>query len=227
LSRARRPSSRGGLRFNGSVQRAAASRTGICLVTERDPIQTAKAVATFDVLSGGRFTFGIGAGWSREELANHGTQFESRWELLRERVEAMQAIWTQDVAEYHGTLVSFGPIWSWPKPIQAPHPPILLGGNGPQTLRRVVRYADGWVPIWGASDGDAIMRGLGELRRLAAEAGRQTPSVTVFFPPRTDAEIARLEAEGVTRLVYPLPSGIEDDVLPRIERLATIAEARR
>src|SRR4051794_6543777 len=104
--------------------------TGICLIVERDPITTAKEVASLDLLSGGRFLFGIGAGWNREEMANHGTDPRTRFTLMRERVEAMKAIWTQDEAEYHGRLVDFDPIWSWPKPVQQPHPPVLVGGNG-------------------------------------------------------------------------------------------------
>src|SRR5579864_5056514 len=106
--------------------------TGICLVIERDPIHTAKEVASVDHVSNGRFIFGVGGGWNREEMADHGTDFSTRWKLLRERVEAMKAIWTQDVAEYHGEMVDFGPMWSWPKPVQKPHPPVVLGGSGPK-----------------------------------------------------------------------------------------------
>src|ERR1041385_5207748 len=111
--------------------------TGVCLVIQRDPIHTAKQVASLDHLSGGRFLFGIGGGWNREEMDDHGTRYETRWRLLREQIEAMKAIWTQDEAEYQGELVRFGPMWSWPKPVQKPHPPVLLGGNGTNTLKRV------------------------------------------------------------------------------------------
>ena len=106
--------------------------TGICLVVQRDPIHTAKQVASLDHISNGRFLFGVGAGWNREEMADHGTDFDTRFRLMRERVEAMKAIWTQDEAEYHGELVNFDPMWCWPKPVQKPHPPVLLGGSGPK-----------------------------------------------------------------------------------------------
>ena len=127
---------------------AAVTRTlkvcsGICLLVERDPITTAKEVASLDALSNGRVMFGIGGGWNAEEMENHGTNFKTRWKLLRERVEAMKKVWTDDEAEYHGEFVNFDPIWSWPKPVQKPHPPIFLGGHGPKALQRVVDYCDG------------------------------------------------------------------------------------
>src|SRR5215207_7114428 len=120
--------------------------TGICLVIERDPIVTAKEVASLDQLSGGRFLFGVGAGWNREEMENHGTDPHRRFSLMRERVEAMKAIWTQNEASYHGEHVEFDRIWSWPKPVQKPHPPVLVGGNGPKVLDRVVAFGDEWMP---------------------------------------------------------------------------------
>ena len=120
--------------------------TGICLLTERDPIVTAKEVATLDLISDGRFEFGIGAGWNVEEMANHGTAFDTRFRVMVDRAKAMQAIWTQDEAAYHGEFTSFEPIWSWPKPVQKPHPPILLGGETKYTLRRVMEFCDGWFP---------------------------------------------------------------------------------
>ena len=120
--------------------------TGICLLTERDPIVTAKEVATLDLISGGRFEFGIGAGWNAEEMENHGTRFETRFRVMVDRAKAMQAIWTQDEAAYQGEFTSFEPIWSWPKPVQKPHPPILLGGETKHTLRRVMEFCDGWFP---------------------------------------------------------------------------------
>ena len=120
--------------------------SGICLVIERDPIMTAKEVASIDHLSGGRFDFGIGAGWNREEMANHGTNPRTRMRLMRERVEAMKAIWTQDEASYHGEFVNFDRIWSWPKPRQRPHPPVLVGGLGPTVLDRVLAFGDAWFP---------------------------------------------------------------------------------
>ena len=120
--------------------------SGICLVIERDPITTAKEVASVDYLSGGRFEFGVGAGWNREEMANHGTDPRHRMALLRERVEAMKAIWTSDEASYAGEYVKFERIWSWPKPAQRPYPPVLVGGNGPGVLDRVLAFGDAWFP---------------------------------------------------------------------------------
>src|SRR5215813_13126558 len=116
--------------------------TGICLLVERDPITTAKEVASLDMLSGGRFIFGIGGGWNAEEMENHGTSYKLRWRTLRERVLAMKEIWTKDEAEFHGEFVNFDPIWSFPKPMQKPHPPILMGGDGPTTFDRVVEFCD-------------------------------------------------------------------------------------
>src|ERR671923_2387513 len=132
-----------------AVTRRLKVATGICLVVQRDPIQTAKAVATLDQTSGGRFLFGIGAGWNAEEMADHGTDFTSRFRLMQERVEAMKAIWTTSKPEYHGQLVDFPPMMTWPKPVQKPHPPVIVGGAFPQAARRAVRYGNGWVPIAG------------------------------------------------------------------------------
>ena len=120
--------------------------TGVCLVAQRDPIQTAKQVASIDQLSNGRFLFGIGNGWNKDEMRNHGTVFETRHKLARERVEAMKAIWTKSKPEYHGELVNFDPMMTWPKPVQKPHPPIWVGGAFPYAARRAIRYGDGWMP---------------------------------------------------------------------------------
>ena len=190
--------------------------TGICLVVEHDPIDTAKQVASVDHVSGGRFLFGVGGGWNREEMADHGTRFEMRWKLLRERVEAMKEIWTKEEAEYHGELVDFGPMWSWPKPVQKPHPPVLLGGNGTNTLKRVVRYADGWMP----NRGDFVSR-IPELQSLAEEAGRGPIPVTAYG--RGDAaEIERFIEAGVERCIYYLPSDGRDAALRRLEELTAL-----
>jgi probable F420-dependent oxidoreductase len=175
---------------------AAASKTirvatGICLLIERDPIHTAKETASLDLVSNGRLIFGVGGGWNREEMADHGTEFSSRWKLLRERVEAIKAMWTEDEAEYHGDMVDFGPTWCWPKPVQKPHPPVLLGGSGPKILERVVRYADGWMP----NRGNAIER-IPELQEMARAAGR-APIPVSYYPKATASEIERLAAAGV------------------------------
>jgi probable F420-dependent oxidoreductase len=190
--------------------------TGICLVVQRDPIHTAKQVASLDHLSNGRFLFGIGAGWNREEMAGHGTEFDSRFRLMRERVEAMKAIWTQDEAEYHGEMVDFGPIWCWPKPIQKPYPPILLGGSGPNVLKRVVAYADGWMP----NRGDDLVR-IPELLELAKRAGRGPIPVTTY-PKADPAEIERAAKAGVERCIYYLPSDSRDQALARLQELAAL-----
>jgi probable F420-dependent oxidoreductase len=192
--------------------------TGICLVIERDPIMLAKEVATLDALSHGRVLFGIGGGWNAEEMENHGTNFKTRWKRLRESVEALQAIWTNDNAEYHGELINFDPIWSWPKPIQKPHPPIYLGGHGDKALRRVVRYCDGWMPI-PVRAGD-IKNEIARLHALAKEAGRDPQSLTISLygvPPDPDAlhSYARV---GVHRAIFSLPSAERDRVLPLLDR---------
>jgi probable F420-dependent oxidoreductase len=190
--------------------------TGICLVVQRDPIHTAKQVASLDHLSNGRFLFGIGAGWNREEMADHGTEFGSRFKLMRERVEAMKEIWRRDEAEYHGEMVDFGPMWCSPKPIQKPHPPILLGGSGPNVLKRVVAYADGWMP----NRGDDIVR-MPELRELAKAAGRGPIPVTTY-PKADPAEIERAAEAGVERCIYYVPSDGRDQALARLEELAVL-----
>ncbi|HUZ86072.1 MAG TPA: LLM class F420-dependent oxidoreductase [Candidatus Baltobacterales bacterium] len=188
--------------------------TGICLVIQRDTIQTAKQVASLDFVSGGRFIFGVGAGWNREEMADHGTDFSTRWTLLREKVEAMKAIWTQDQAEYHGSMVDFGPMWAWPRPVQKPHPPIVLGGSGPKILERVVRYADGWMP----NRGDVIER-IPELQELAKAAGR-SPIPVSYYPKPDAAEIERLAKAGVERLIYYVPPDGRDVALAKLDELA-------
>ena len=187
--------------------------TGICLVIERDPIHTAKETASLDHISNGRFIFGVGAGWNREEMADHGTEFGTRFKLLRERVEAIKAIWTQDEAEYHGDMVSFGPTWSWPKPVQKPHPPILLGGSGPRVLERVVRNADGWMP----NRGFAIER-ISELHALARAAGRG-PIPVSYYPKPEASEIERLAEAGVERCIYYVPPDGRDQALSKLEEL--------
>jgi probable F420-dependent oxidoreductase len=190
--------------------------TGICLLVERDPIHTAKEVASVDHVSNGRFIFGVGGGWNREEMADHGTDFSQRWKLLRERVEAMKAIWTQEIAEYHGEMVDFGPMLSWPKPAQKPHPPVILGGSGPKILERVVRYGDGWMP----NRGQVIER-VPELQRLAKAAGRDPIPVTAY--PRPSAEdIERYAQAGIERCIYWLPADGRDAALSKLEELATL-----
>ncbi|MCZ6874165.1 MAG: LLM class F420-dependent oxidoreductase [bacterium] len=195
--------------------------TGICLVVERDPIVLAKEVASLDYISGGRAILGIGGGWNREEMENHATNPASRWSLLRERIEAMQAIWTQDEAEYHGEFVNFDPIWQWPKPVQKPHPPILIGGDAPNTLKRVVRYGDGWMPIGRRAD---FKSRIDELNQLAAEAGRGNIPVTIFGAPAKPDVIEQYAEAGVSGVIFNLPSAPADEVLPLLEQQAEVAK---
>ena len=191
--------------------------TGICLVIERDPITTAKEVATLDRLSGGRFLFGIGGGWNAEEMENHGTSFKTRWRLLRERVLAMKEIWTKEEAEFHGEFVNFDRIWSLPKPLQKPHPPVLMGGDGPTTFDRVVELADGWMPI--VRPGRKPVERIPELRARLERAGRDPRSVPVsmFFTPPKKSAVDAFQAAGVSRVVFGLPSEPRDKVLPLLD----------
>jgi probable F420-dependent oxidoreductase len=177
--------------------------TGICLVIERNPIITAKEVASIDALSGGRFLFGVGAGWNLEEMRNHGTDPSHRFSLMRERIEAMKAIWTQDEAGYSGRYVAFERIWSWPKPVQKPHPPVLVGGNGPRVLDRVLAYGDEWMP--NRTGDEELAARIGELRSRASNVGRERIPVTVMGMAPDAARIDRLAGAGADRIVFWLP----------------------
>jgi probable F420-dependent oxidoreductase len=201
--------------------------TGICLLVERDPITTAKAVASLDHLSGGRVIFGIGGGWNAEEMGHHGTDFRTRWKVLRERVLAMKRLWTEDEAGFEGEFVRFEPSWAWPKPVQRPHPPIVLGSNAKRALERVVDYCDGWMPI-GARTKD-LAGDLARLRELAAARGRDPRAIQVsLFGAPADAEtLARFAALGVQRAILPLPSAGPDVVLPLLDRYAPLVAAVR
>jgi probable F420-dependent oxidoreductase len=196
--------------------------TGVCLIIQRDPIVTAKEVATLDRVSGGRFLFGIGAGWNREEMQNHGTDPTARFRRMRESVEAMKAIWTEEKAEYHGRLIDFDPIWSWPKPVQKPHPPVLVGGVGEKVLDRVVAYGDEWIPnrIKGPEE---LGERIAELQRRAEAAGRERIPVTVFGaqPDQLD----RLRDAGVTRALFRLRPEGADDERRQLDELAEVAAA--
>lgn len=189
--------------------------SGVCLIVQRDPILTAKEVATLDLLSGGRIELGVGAGWNRPEIEAHGTDFSRRFGLMRERVEAMKAIWTQDEASYAGEQVAFGPIWSWPKPVQDPHPPVLVGGNGERVLDRVLRYGDGWIP----NRPDGLKE---RIERLRERAGRRVP-VTYFGVPGTPEAVGSMREAGVDRALFMLPSAGADRVEPRLDALTAFA----
>jgi probable F420-dependent oxidoreductase len=199
--------------------------TGICLVIERDPITLAKEVASLDHLSGGRLLFGIGGGWNAEEMANHGTAFETRFQLLRERIEAMQQIWTKEEAEYHGRFVDFDKLWSYPKPVQRPHPPILMGGAGPHARQRAVDFGGHWMPLGGRSFSEPIPESLADLRARAEKAGRDPRAVTlsVFGVPPDEARVTALREAGASRAIFGLPAAGRDQVLPLLDRCAAVA----
>lgn len=196
--------------------------TGVCLVIERDPITLAKEVATLDQLSHGRFLFGIGGGWNLEEMSNHGTDPAHRWSVLRERVKAMQQIWTEDEASFHGEFVDFDRIWQWPKPVQRPYPPVIVGGNGARTLRRVIDYGDEWMPIVGRT-GPSIEERIKELAQLASEAGRAPIPVSAWGVRPSLDQIEHWATLGVRRCIFGLPAAGADEVLPRLKRYAETA----
>jgi probable F420-dependent oxidoreductase len=209
--------------FVGLAAAAAATTTlrlgtGICLLPQRDPIVTAKEVATLDLISGGRFELGIGAGWNVEEMENHGTRYETRFRVMVERAKAMQAIWTQEEASFAGEFTRFERIWSWPKPVQKPHPPILLGGETRHTLRRVMEFCDGWFPR-GRSFGDPEAE-MKRLREAADEAGRDMSTVsTTLFGARAEADyLEQCRAAGLDRALFALPSEGRDALLPLIDQ---------
>ena len=198
--------------------------TGICLVIQRDPITLAKEVASVDHLSNGRFLFGIGGGWNEEEMEDHGTKPSVRWKILRERVLAMKEIWANDEAEYHGKYVNFDPIWSWPKPVQKPNPPVMVGGAGPRTIDRVIEFGDEWMPIGGRS-GDVLAGMIGELREKAKAAGRGHIPVSVFGAPLNEAAVSRYQEMGVERVVFGIRPAETSDVLGQVKRAAEFAKS--
>jgi probable F420-dependent oxidoreductase len=198
--------------------------TGICLVIERDPITLAKEIASLDVISGGRVVLGIGAGWNREEMENHGADYQHRWKIVREKVLAMREIWTQEAAEFHGDFVDFDPIWSYPKPVQEGGPPIWIGANSRWVFDRVADYADGWMPIGGLGSGN-----MERLEQALAAKGRQVADLDLALfgaPTDYDALKGRLE-QGFDELVFWLPDAGSDKVLPVLDDIAALAEKAR
>ena len=197
--------------------------TAICLVIQRDTIQTAKLVASLDQVSKGRFLFGIGCGWNAEEMEDHGTVYETRTLKMREQIEAMKEIWTKSTAEYHGDLVDFSPMMTWPKPVQKPHPPVILGGAFPWAARRAVRYGDGWYP--NASSGNP-QEYLPRFRQMAEEAGRDPKSlpVTLGGAPEDPDMLKRYRDLGVVRVNFPVPPAKADEVLPILDRVAKLKQ---
>ena len=188
--------------------------TGICLVAQRDPIHTAKEVASLDQLSKGRFLFGIGGGWNLEEMQNHGTSPDTRFKLMRERIEAMKRLWTEEKAEYHGDHVDFGPAYTWPKPVQRPHPPIHVGGAGLRAIRRAVRYGDGWIPLMGSGDDDPVAL-LPQLREQLPSIETELRAVIddlasyLEYQRRGESKEIRFEDDGESRRSRVLIRGIE------------------
>ncbi|MGE0622990.1 MAG: LLM class F420-dependent oxidoreductase [Pseudomonadales bacterium] len=213
-----------------AVTRTLRVGTGITLVTERDPLLMAKQVASLDMISGGRLLLGIGAGWNVEEMANHGVRFEDRWKVLRERILAMREIWTQEAAEFHGEFVDFDPVWSYPKPVQAGGPKILMGASSRFTWRRIAEYADGWFPIHqdprraaaqGAVD---YADGIQQVRAAWREAGRTAePDFSIFGVGPDGDRVRELIDIGFNRIIFALPPADADTVLPLMDRYAALA----
>jgi len=203
--------------------------TGICLVIQRDPIQTAKLVASIDQVSQGRFLFGVGAGWNAEEMADHGTAFKTRFKLLRERIEAMKAIWTESKPEYHGEFVDFAPMMTWPKPVQKPHPPVIIGGAFPYGARRALAFGDGWMPHVKRPQYDDVTEFLPKVREMAQEAGHDpdTLPITAWGVGEDADRLKRYRDRGITRAVVSLPSEKADTILPLLDRWADLIRAVR
>ena len=198
--------------------------TGVCLVQQRDPIQTAKLVASIDQISGGRFLFGIGNGWNQDEMEDHGTEFKSRHKRARENVEAMKEIWTKSKAEYHGEFVNFDPMMTWPKPVQKPHPQVIVGGAFPYSARRAIRYGDGWIPQAARGGYTEIADMIPEFRKMASEAGRDPASIaiTVWFPRKDPDLMKRYEDLGVERVVFNAESEPAEKVLPALDEIGAL-----
>lgn len=197
---------------------------GITLVAQRDPIWLAKQVASLDVISAGRVLFGIGYGWNKEEMAHHGTRYTERRAMLREHVLAMKELWTEEEASFDGEHVSFESSWAWPKPVQQPHPPVILGGGaGPKTIAHIVEFCDGWMPIAGRHD---LAAGVAAIRKAATEAGRDPDSIEigVFGAPKDPDELEQLAKFGVVRAVLPLPQAEPDVVLAKLKDRAKLIE---
>jgi probable F420-dependent oxidoreductase len=211
------------LSFAAAATRSLKLGTGICLVPQRDPIVTAKSVASLDRLSNGRFLFGVGGGWNVDEMENHGARYETRFRLLQERVLAMKALWTEEEASFHGEFVNFDPAWSYPKPLQKPHPPILLGGETDHTLKRVVQFCNGWFPR-ATADFDPA-KAVSRLQHAAAQAGRDSASLSInVFRAPPDADTLRRYADaGITRVLLDVPDTSREEVLRLIDQYAAFA----
>jgi probable F420-dependent oxidoreductase len=196
--------------------------TGIALLIQRDVIHTAKEVASLDLLSGGRVAFGVGVGWNREEMANHGTDPTKRGALIDEQLAALKEIWTKDEAEFHGEFVDFDPIFAWPKPVQKPHPPIYIGGESPAALERLVKFGDAWLPRGHASVSELL-----RTREWLAERGRGDMPFTVFGAIPHDESLDGYNAAKVERVTFMLPTSPEAETLAKLDELAAFAERHR
>ncbi len=196
----------------------------ICLVIQRDTIQTAKLVASLDRVSKGRFLFGIGCGWNAEEMEDHGTAYETRTLKMREQIEAMKLIWTQDSAEYHGRIVDFPPMQAWPKPMQQPYPPIIVGGAFRFAARRAIRYGDGILPAAPSAGSGSPEEFMPRFRKMAEEAGRDPASLSVTLggAPEDLGVLRRNRDLGVTRMTVRLPAAKADEILPVLDRWAKL-----
>ena len=212
------------LMFAAAVTSTIKIGTGICLVIERDTITMAKEIASLDRLSGGRFLFGIGGGWNAEEMEHHGTVFKTRFKKMIEQVQALKTIWTQDEAEFHGDFVNFDALWSWPKPLQQPHPPIFLGGETSYTLQRVVDHCDGWLPR--SRRPELVLQGISEIKERAAKAGRdmKTISITASGAPGDPKLVDSYREAGCDRCIFSLPSADRDTVLPLLDQYTSFIQ---
>jgi len=212
-----------GLAFAAAVTKKLIVGTGICLVPQHEPIVTAKAIASLDQLSGGRFVFGIGGGWNVDEMENHGARYDTRFKMMREYVLAMKALWTKEEASFHGEFVKFDPVWSWPKPAQKPHPPILLGGETDYTLRRVVDYCDGWFP---RPRGFDPVQGVDRLRRMADSRKRDfsTLTINVFGAPNDAKVLEGYRKAGIQDALLAIPDLGRDEILRHLDTIAPLVK---
>ena len=199
--------------------------TGICLLIQRDTIVTAKAVATLDHISGGRVIFGVGGGWNKPEMENHGTEYATRFRKLEEQLQALTAIWTREEAEFHGKYVDFDKNWCYPKPVQKPHPPVVMGGGGPTTFDRVIEFCQGWMPISrGGIAPPELKQRIIELKQRAEDAGRDPASieVSVYAAPRTADVVEELLEAGAHRCIFHIPTGTAEEVREAAEAGASL-----
>ena len=212
------------LSFAAAATRKLKLGTGILLVPQHEPIVTAKAIASLDQLSGGRFIFGIGGGWNVEEMENHGAKYQTRFKQMREHVLAMKELWTKDEASYNGEFVKFDCVWSWPKPAQRPHPPVILGGETDHTLRRVIEYCDGWFPR--PRGGFDVVKGVAHLSQMAEKAGRDPKTITtIVFGAANDAKaLESYDNAGIQSALLAIPDESRDEILRYLDKIAPLAK---